>query len=99
MKQFVLSLVLGILILAPIIYILDKDTTRTNEWLSNADIITIQVEYGDTLDAIGYQHKPSWMDVREYRYYVCKLNNMDSCNIIAGQPLKIYTDIAPKGED
>ena len=90
MKHFFSATLLGI-ILVSIVYMFHKDTTRTNEWLSNADIVTIQIEYGDTLDGIGYQHKPSWMDVREYRYYVLELNNMGSSDIVAGQTLKIYT--------
>ena len=66
------------------------DNSLENEWLENRDVITIRVAYGDTLDEICYEYKPSWMDVREFRYYILELNGMSNSMLYAGQTLKVY---------
>ena len=63
---------------------------QRNEWEENREVITIHVFSGDTLDGIGYDYKPEWMDVREYREIIRELNDLDSCMLYAGQELKIY---------
>ena len=75
-----------------IAYTHHNNTTRVNEWLSNCAVITVYIESGDTLDYYGYQYKPSWMDVRDYREYIEDLNNMDCADIYAGQTLKFYVE-------
>ena len=67
-----------------------NDNSLEAEWLENREVITICVHYGDTLDEICYQYKPSWMDVREFRYYILDLNGMSNSMLYAGQTLKIY---------
>jgi hypothetical protein len=68
-----------------------NDKARLEEWKNTAVVYTISVQPGDTLDEIGYEYKPSWMDVREYRYYVQKLNDLKNGSMIyIGQKLDIY---------
>ena len=62
------------------------------EWEHNRQVLTVAVQSGDTLDEFGYNHKPSWMDVREWRYQVMELNGMEDANLLAGQRIKIYTE-------
>ena len=61
-----------------------------SEWLNTRAVKTVMVHSGDTLDGFGYQYKPDWMDVRQYRRAVMTLNNMDSATIYSGQSLKVY---------
>lgn len=63
---------------------------RYNTWYNNREVIEYRVKWGDTLNGIGYEHKPSWMDVREYCYYIADLNDMDCSNIYEGQTIKLY---------
>ena len=59
-------------------------------WYNNREVIEYRVKWGDTLNDIGYEYKPSWMDVREYCYYIADLNSMDDSNIYEGQTIKLY---------
>lgn len=63
---------------------------RYTEWYEDRHIADITVTSGDTLDAFGYQYKPEWMDVREYREYILDLNNLTSSDLYVGQTLKLY---------
>lgn len=67
-----------------------NDNTRLDEWKNTAVVQTISVQHGDTLDEIGYEYKPSWMDIREYRWYIQQLNDLDSSMLHIGQDLKVY---------
>lgn len=69
--------------------IAEANDQRT-EWESTREVITIYVEGGDTLDELGYQYKPSWMDIREYREEIKELNGMQSSDLYMGQKLKLY---------
>ena len=64
-----------------------------NDWHNSREVIEYRVHDGDTLYDIGYAHKPSWLDVREYCYEVLALNGMDSSDLYAGQTIKIYAII------
>lgn len=64
-----------------------------SSWHKDREVIVYYVRHGDTLYDIGYAHKPSWMDVREYCHEVLALNGMDNSNIYAGQTIKLYTII------
>lgn len=61
-----------------------------NEWEATRVVIAVKVQYGDTLDGFGYEYKPSWMDVREYREQVKELNGTRSSMLYAGQTIKLY---------
>lgn len=65
-------------------------SNEQSEWYSTRITKTITVHSGDTLDGIGYEFKPSWMDVREYRYMIMQLNDLDSAMIYPGDQLKVY---------
>ena len=60
------------------------------EWEQSRDVITVTVHYGDTLDDFGYQYKPSWMDIREYRELVNDLNGMTSSALHTNTDIKLY---------
>jgi hypothetical protein len=47
----------------------------------------VEVRGGDTLWSIASAHKPDSMDIREYVYYLKKLNKLDSSVIREGQIL------------
>lgn len=67
-----------------------SNNNRYTEWENTRGIITVTVGHGDTLDDFGYQYKPVWMDVRQYRDEVMELNDMPSAMLYASQPLKLY---------
>lgn len=67
-----------------------SDNNRHSEWENTRGITTVTVGNGDTLDDFGYQYKPTWMDVRQYRDEVMALNDMTSAMLYAGQSLKLY---------
>lgn len=85
------------LVIVPIIIVMTlcgfkihNDNTRLDEWKNTAVVYSISVQPGDTLDEIGYEYKPSWMDIREYRWYLQELNNLETSMVYIGQELKIY---------
>ena len=82
------ALVLGVALMCG--FKIHNDNTRLDEWKNTSVVQTISVQPGDTLDEIGYEYKPSWMDVREYRWYIQKLNELDTSMLYIGQELKIY---------
>ncbi|SJZ59721.1 LysM peptidoglycan-binding domain-containing protein [Selenihalanaerobacter shriftii] len=66
--------------------------TSNNEygWESyNYEIIKYQVKAGDTLWAIAKKHKPKQIKIREYIYYLRKLNE-DKVKLIIGDEIKVY---------
>ena len=71
-------------------YRVGADNMRQSQWEARREVITVAVCYGDTLDGICYQYKPSWMDIREYRYEVMKLNHMESSTIYANTIIRLY---------
>ena len=64
--------------------------SRRREWESTRKVETIIIDKGDTLNEIGYQYKPEWLDVREYTHAIKELNNMENSDIKEGQELKVY---------
>lgn len=83
-------LVLGALIVIPFICQITFINHRYAEWKDSRHITEVTVNPGDTLDEFGYQYKPKWMDIREYREYIIDLNNLTSCELHIGQTLKFY---------
>ena len=69
-----------------------NNNTRLEEWHNTAVVKTICINPNDTLDDIGYEYKPSWMDVREYRWYIQQLNDLDGSMLYAGQTLDVYVE-------
>ena len=59
-------------------------------WESTREVITVRVCSGDTLDGFGYEYKPSWMDVREYREQIKDLNDMSTSTLYANTTIKLY---------
>lgn len=84
-----------IIILAITTVLAGARTISTNhrlrtEWEDTREVITVRVHYGDSLDKFGYQYKPTWMDIREYRKLVIDLNDMTSAMVYANTDLKLY---------
>ena len=67
-----------------------SDNNKQTEWESTRSIIIVSVPQGVGIDHFGSMYKPSWMDIREYRYQVMELNEMDNAMLYEGQQLKIY---------
>jgi hypothetical protein len=88
MKKLLILLVV-ITTIAAVIKGYDNHNQKT-EWLNNREVITVTVPSGKGIDYFGYQYKPSWMDVREYRYEVMELNEMEDATLYKGQQIKIY---------
>ena len=63
---------------------------RYNEWLKNAEIITVIIQRGDTIDGYYAQYAPEWMDRYTYRQLILDLNHMNNCDIYAGDIIKLY---------
>lgn len=82
--------VVAILVIIVTVFTLLNNYFRYESWLDNREVVNHYVKSGDTLYDIGIQNKPSWMDIREWCYEVCKLNEMKSSDIRAGQTIKIY---------
>jgi hypothetical protein len=67
-----------------------SDNSKQAEWENTRSIITVRVPQGVGIDHFGAMYKPSWMDIREYRYQVMELNEMDSAMLYEGQQLQVY---------
>jgi hypothetical protein len=68
------------------------DAQRRSHWEEHREVITVYIDYGDTLHGLWVEYGPSWMDRREWTYEVMTLNGMDSCMLYAGQTLKLYVE-------
>ena len=68
------------------------DNVLYREWKDTRVIKTVVVGTGEGIDHFGYKYKPSWMDIREYRYYIQELNNLDSTMLRDGQRINIYVE-------
>ena len=88
--KFVLIALAAITVLVFCGFKVHNDNTRLKEWENTSVVKTITVQSNDTLDEIGYEYKPAWMDVREYRWYIQQLNNLDNSILYIGQDLKVY---------
>ena len=64
---------------------------QRNEWVENRQVETIRVAPNETLWQIAEEHKPDFMDTRDYIYEIKQLNNMQSSSIYIGDELYIYT--------
>ena len=92
-NKLVIRLAMGILValvVAAFICQLCFINHRYAEWKADRHITEVTVSHGDTLDEFGYQFKPEWMDIREYRDYIIDLNNLTSSDLHIGQTLKFY---------
>jgi hypothetical protein len=89
MKNLAIILVLAIVLIAAISTI-SNDIKRQSEWTENRETITIRVGYGDTIDGFWAEYAPDWMDRNQYRSEIMELNNLNNCNLRAGQTLKLY---------
>ena len=84
------ALLIALALCAVAICIISVWVHRYTEWNDDRHIAEVVVSHGDTLDGFGYQYKPEWMDVREYREYILDLNNLTSSDLHIGQTLKLY---------
>lgn len=84
---FVILMVISIFAIG---YRVGANNMQQTQWEQQREVITVSVYYGDTLDALCYQYKPSWMDLHEYRAEILNLNGMNGCMIYAGKTLQFY---------
>lgn len=90
MQKWVLRITVA-LALVVAVYIVAQDKQQEKEWVETRQVITIRVAPNQTLWQIAEEHKPNFMDVREYIYEVEQLNNMQDAYLYAGDELYIYT--------
>lgn len=55
--------------------------------------IAVTVKEGDTLWDLAKEYGPEGADIRRTVYEICKLNNLQSCCIYAGQTITIAGDL------
>ena len=92
MHKYLISIIFYGLIAAVVIslfYCHARANTQYIEWLESREVTEVYVEKGDTLWNIAQQHKPEFMDVREYVHIIQQLNNID--DLYAGDVIQIYT--------
>lgn len=89
-RRRLLTILITLLIVAPFILQLTFINCRYAEWKDSRHITEVEVSAYDTLDEFGYQYKPEWMDIREYRQYILDLNGIISSDLYIGQHLKLY---------
>ena len=92
MKKVLVLVLITVLSISTVVYTNHNNATRMNEWLSNCTITTVYVKQGDTIDDFGYQYKPNWMDIRDYRKLIMNLNDIDTCGLLEGQTLDLYVE-------
>jgi hypothetical protein len=51
------------------------------------NVISVTVEYGDTLWSIANEYKPEGKDLREFVYEVAANNGIRNCEIVCGQTI------------
>lgn len=52
-------------------------------------VVKVYIEQGDTLYSIAKKYYNDEMNFQNYIYYIEKFNELDSCNIVAGDVLEI----------
>ena len=67
-----------------------RDVRAQNDWEDSRQVVTKMVQHGDSIDGYWVQYAPSWMGREQYRAEIKALNNMDTCNIYAGNTIKLY---------
>jgi hypothetical protein len=82
--------VLTAALVATAAYHIHTEHQRLEQWEQDRVVKTIRVSRGDTLDKYGYQYKPAWMDVRDYRGYIIDLNDLYGADIYAGDTIDVY---------
>ena len=94
MKKFDIIIICVTIIAAMIVAVttVSADMQRRYDWEEHREVITVYIDYGDTLHGLWAEYGPSWMDRREWTYEVMELNDMDSCMLYAGQTLKVYVE-------
>ena len=90
----IIALALTIVTIAVAIVIIrnNKHDKMIDEWLENGKVIAIQVNPGDTIDGYWAEYAPSFIDRYEWREIILELNNMQSCNLYAGNIIKIIKE-------
>ena len=88
-KALILAATIAVAIFA-IGHRVGAENMRQSQWEERREIITVAVCYGDTLDGICYEYKPSWMSIDKYRYEIKQLNHMSDSTIYANTTIKLY---------
>lgn len=88
-KTFIFAVTMVVAIFA-IGYRVGADNMRQSQWEEKREVVTVAVCYGDTLDGICYEYKPSWMSIDEYRSEIKVLNHMSDSAIYANTTIKLY---------
>ena len=61
--------------------------------VSNDELKTIHVQAGDTLWDIAEEHVPTGMDIREYIYDICKINEISADQLYTGMAVVLPTTL------
>lgn len=51
------------------------------------NVVSVTVEYGDTLWSIANEYKPAGKDLREFVYELAANNGIKNCEIVCGQTI------------
>ena len=68
------------------------DAQRQNDWQNNKRVITVVINYGDSIDGYWAEYAPSWMGRELYRSEIKKLNNLQNTMLYAGDEIKLYVE-------
>ena len=91
-KQIVMLTVMAIISAVVMSVYIGNKIKRYNEWEATRSIITVTIRYGDTLDYYAEKYSPEWLDYREYRAEILKLNGKTSSSVYAGETIKLYVE-------
>lgn len=80
----------GVITLAILCLSFLVDITHTSWNELNWTTETVYVERGDTLWGYSQQYCPNSIDCREWIDEVVKLNNLDSCGLMAGDCIEVW---------
>lgn len=66
--------------------------TNKTDTSQNVELQTINVQNGDTLWNIAEEYAPVGMDIREYIYNICKINNITANQLSSGMTVMLPAD-------
>lgn len=94
MKKALTVIVLAVIIAVNVLAatVIASDFRQQEEWEDTRQVVTICVQYGDTLYGYWIEYAPNWMGYEQYIHEIQELNDMESCSIYAGQTIQVYVE-------